>query len=96
MNFTPRQDGTDRATVQIAFHIGLHELVVAAMLVLDGTDTQVDELSKAAIERELRNELWSTGDNFAEFGAELVIDHRIHAQRETIVRKVATLYGLDA
>lgn len=94
MNFTPRLDGTTRATVQIAFHIGVHELTVAAMNVLDGTADKVSSLSKAAIERELRENLWLNGDAYSEFGVERVIDHRVHAQRESIERKVRELYGL--
>ena len=94
MNFTPRVDGTDRATIQIAFHIGIHELTNAALHVVSFSDVDVDGLTKAAIERELRMNLHASGDNFAEYGHELAMSEAL-AQREAIVEKVAELYGLN-
>lgn len=95
MNFTPRQDGTTRATIQIAFHIQPADLVAAAMHVVAFTDgVDASTLTKAAIERELRSNLWSSGDNFSEFGHEQVT-WEATSQRDAIEAKVAELYGVE-
>jgi len=95
MKFTPRMDGSDRATVRIAFHVQMDDLVTAAMLVLDGTADDVSSLTKGGIEDRLRSDLWSDGDNFCDFGMERIIDHRVRAARDEVTARVAALYGLS-
>ena len=93
MQFTLRQNGQQMATVNVAFHIDLNALVVAALHVVSFNDVTVDGLTKTAIEAELRSSLWSSGDQFVEYGPENATGEAL-AQRDAIEAKVAALYGL--
>jgi len=95
MNFQMRMNGQLMATVNIPFYIGLNTLVNAAMQVISFTDTTVDQLGKAAIERELRSGLENNGHNFIEFGHEMAL-HEAHHQVDAITAKVAELYNLPS
>jgi N-acyl-D-aspartate/D-glutamate deacylase len=93
MKFTPRMDGTTRATINVSFHITPEDLVTAAMHVVSFEDKAPEQLTKRAIDDELRKGLWADGSQFAEFGREKVL-WEAHDQLDAIKTRVAELYNI--